>query len=92
MTHDQEPAERIRQLIGSNPQLTGKEVFGGLAFLIQGNMAVAASSGGGAMVRVDPAQSDPGGFGGAEGRGGLYLDGERSLWSVAAAGERRHTS
>jgi hypothetical protein len=33
-------------------------MFGGLAFLIQGNMAIAASSGGGAMVRVDPAQSD----------------------------------
>jgi hypothetical protein len=33
-------------------------MFGGLAFLIRGNMAIAASSQGGAIVRVDPAQSD----------------------------------
>ena len=49
---------RIRQLIGSDPDLTEKKMFGGLAFLIQGNMAIAASGQGGAMVRVDPAQSD----------------------------------
>jgi TfoX/Sxy family transcriptional regulator of competence genes len=58
MAYDQELAERIRQLIGSDPELTEKKMFGGLAFLIQGNMAIAASSGGGAMVRVDAAQSD----------------------------------
>jgi hypothetical protein len=38
--------------------LTEKKMFGGFAFLIRGNMAIAASSKGGAMVRVDPAQSD----------------------------------
>ena len=48
----------IRQLIGSDLELTEKKMFGGLAFLIRGNMAIAASSEGGAMVRVDPAQSD----------------------------------
>ncbi len=58
MAYDQELAGRIRQLIGSDPELTEKKMFGGLAFLIQGNMAIAASSRGGAMVRVDPAQSD----------------------------------
>jgi hypothetical protein len=58
MAYDQELAGRIRQLIGSDPELTEKKMFGGLAFLIQGYMAIAASSGGGAMVRVDPAQSD----------------------------------
>jgi hypothetical protein len=58
MAHDQELAERIRRLIGSDPDLTEKKMFGGLAFLIRGNMAIAASSQGGAMVRVDPAQSD----------------------------------
>ena len=47
-----------KQLIGSDPELTEKKMFGGLAFLIRGNMAIAASSEGGAMVRVDPAQSD----------------------------------
>jgi hypothetical protein len=58
MAYDQELAERIRQLIGSDPELTEKKMFGGLAFLIRGNMAIAASNQGGAMVRVDPAQSD----------------------------------
>jgi TfoX/Sxy family transcriptional regulator of competence genes len=58
MAYDEELAGRIRQLIGSDPELTEKKMFGGLAFLIRGNMAIAASSEGGAMVRVDPAQSD----------------------------------
>jgi TfoX N-terminal domain len=58
MAYDQELAGRIRQLIGSDPELTEKKMFGGLAFLICGNMAIAASSEGGAMVRVDPTQSD----------------------------------
>jgi TfoX/Sxy family transcriptional regulator of competence genes len=58
MPYEQELAGRIRQLIGSDPELTEKKMFGGLAFLIRGNMAIAASSQGGAMVRVDPAQSD----------------------------------
>jgi len=58
MAYDEELAGRIRQLIGSDPELTEKKMFGGLAFLIRGNMAIAASGEGGAMVRVDPAQSD----------------------------------
>ena len=58
MAYDEQLAGRIRQLIGSEPELTEKKMFGGLAFLIRGNMAIAASSQGGAMVRVDPAQSD----------------------------------
>lgn len=58
MAYDQELAGRIRQLIGDDPDLTEKAMFGGLAFLIRGNMAIAASNEGGALVRVDPAQSD----------------------------------
>ena len=58
MAFDEELAGRIRQLIGGDPELTEKKMFGGLAFMIRGNMAIAASSQGGAMVRVDPAQSD----------------------------------
>jgi hypothetical protein len=58
MAYDQKLAGRIRQLIGSDPELTEKKMFGGLAFLIRGNMAIAASGQGGAMVRVDPAHSD----------------------------------
>ncbi len=57
MAYDEELAGRIRQLIGSDPELTEKKMFGGLAFLIRGNMAIAASGEGGAMVRVDPAES-----------------------------------
>jgi TfoX N-terminal domain len=58
MAYDQDLAERIRRLIGPDPDLTEQKMFGGLAFLICGNMAIAAASQGGAMVRVDPAQSD----------------------------------
>jgi hypothetical protein len=58
MGYDQELADRIRRLIGSDPDLTEKKMFGGLAFLIAGHMAISASGQGGAMVRVDPGQSD----------------------------------
>ena len=58
MAYDQDLAARIRRLIGDAPGLTEKKMFGGLAFLIGGNMAIAASSQGGAMVRVDPQQCD----------------------------------
>ena len=58
MAYDQGIAERIRRLVYGDPDLTEKKMFGGLAFLIGGNMAVAASGQGGVMVRVDPAQSD----------------------------------
>jgi hypothetical protein len=44
VAYDQELAGRIRQLIGNDPELTEKKLFGGLAFLIRGNMAIAASS------------------------------------------------
>lgn len=62
MAYDLELAERIRSLIsddlGLAAQLTEKRMFGGLAFLISGHMAIAASGQGGAMIRVDPQQSD----------------------------------
>jgi len=57
VAYDHELAERIRRFIGSDPDLTEMKMFGGLAFLIAGNMAIAASGQGGAMVRVDPQQS-----------------------------------
>jgi TfoX/Sxy family transcriptional regulator of competence genes len=57
MAYDEELAERIRKLIVGEPTLTEKKMFGGLAFLIGGNMAVAASGQGGILVRVDPASS-----------------------------------
>jgi hypothetical protein len=58
MAYDEQLAERIRALVAGEPGLTEKKMFGGLAFLIGGNMAVAASGQGGVMVRVDPEQSD----------------------------------
>ena len=58
MTYDEELADRIRGLLGGGADLTEKKMFGGLAFLIGGNMAVAASGQGGMLVRVDPAQSE----------------------------------
>jgi TfoX N-terminal domain len=58
MPYDEELAARIREIIVGEPALSEKRMFGGLAFLIGGNMAVAASGHGGLMVRVDRAESD----------------------------------
>ena len=57
MAYDEELAERIRQLVADEAGVTEQKMFGGLAFLVGGNMAVAASGQGGLMVRVDPAES-----------------------------------
>jgi TfoX N-terminal domain len=57
MAYDEVLAERIRELVEDEPGLTEQKMFGGLAFLIGGNMAVAASGQGGVLVRVDPAES-----------------------------------
>ena len=58
MAYDEELAERIRRLLGSRTDVTEKKMFGGLAFLIGGNMAVGASGQGGLLVRADPAETD----------------------------------
>jgi TfoX/Sxy family transcriptional regulator of competence genes len=58
MAYDEDLANRIRELVAAEPDLTEKKMFGGLAFLIGGNMAIAASGQGGVLVRVDPAKSD----------------------------------
>ena len=58
MAYDEDLANRIRELVGGEADLTERKMFGGLAFLIGGNMAVAASGQGGVLVRVDPAQSE----------------------------------
>ena len=57
MTVDVDLAARIRELIETEPDLTEKKMFGGLAFLVGGNMAIAASGQGGILVRADPADS-----------------------------------
>ena len=59
MAYDEELADRIRDLLGpALPEMSEKKMFGGLAFLTAGNMAVAVGPKGGLMVRVDPAEAD----------------------------------
>ena len=58
MAYDDELANRIRELTAGESGVTEKKMFGGLAFLIGGNMAVAASGQGGLMVRCDPAETE----------------------------------
>ncbi|MGH9022893.1 MAG: TfoX/Sxy family protein [Acidimicrobiia bacterium] len=57
MGHDEDLADRIRELIGPHPGVSERRMFGGLAFLVGGHMAVTASRQGGLMIRVDPADS-----------------------------------
>jgi TfoX/Sxy family transcriptional regulator of competence genes len=58
MAYDEDLAERIRELVATEPGVTEKAMFGGLAFLIGGNMSVSASGQGGLLVRVDPEETD----------------------------------
>jgi TfoX/Sxy family transcriptional regulator of competence genes len=57
MAYDEDLANRIREIVQDEPGLTEKRMFGGLAFLINGNMAVSASGQGGLLLRVDPADT-----------------------------------
>ena len=54
VAYDEDLANRIRELIAGGPDVTERRMFGGLAFLVGGNLSVAASGRGGLMVRVDP--------------------------------------
>jgi TfoX/Sxy family transcriptional regulator of competence genes len=58
VAYDEELAGRIRELVAGEPGLTEKKMFGGIGFLIGGNMSVSASGQGGLLVRVDPEESD----------------------------------
>ena len=58
MAYDEYLADHIRALLEDETRLTEQKMFGGLAFLVQGNMAVAVSGQGGLLVRADPATSD----------------------------------
>jgi TfoX/Sxy family transcriptional regulator of competence genes len=58
MAYDEDLANRIRELLGSERGVEEKRMFGGLAFLINGNMSVAASGQGGLLVRVLPDDTD----------------------------------
>lgn len=52
MAYDEDLANRIRELLGGQPGVDEKRMFGGLAFLVHGNMSVAVSGQGGLLVRV----------------------------------------
>jgi TfoX/Sxy family transcriptional regulator of competence genes len=58
VAYDEDLADRIRELVDGREKLSEQRMFGGLAFLIGGHMAVAASGQGGLLVRVDPAQGE----------------------------------
>jgi hypothetical protein len=58
MAYDEELAERIRGVVQDEPGLSEMRMFGGLAFLVHGNMAVGASSRGGLLLRIDPAMTE----------------------------------
>jgi hypothetical protein len=58
MAYDEELAARIREAVRGEPGVTEKAMFGGLAFLVGGHLAVSASGQGGMLLRCDPAQTE----------------------------------
>lgn len=58
MAYDVEMADRLREILSGEPEVVEKSMFGGLAFMVAGRMAVAASSQGGLLLRVDPAEAE----------------------------------
>ena len=58
MAYDEELADQLRELASGVPGISERKMFGGLAFLVHGNMAVAASGSGGLLLRVPPERTD----------------------------------
>ncbi len=58
MAYDEDLANRLRELLADEDAISEKKMFGGLAFLLDGNMSVSASHNGGLLVRIDPADTD----------------------------------
>ena len=58
MAYDEVLADRLRECLQAQAGVTEKAMFGGLAFLVNGNMAVSASGQGGLLLRVDPSQTE----------------------------------
>jgi TfoX/Sxy family transcriptional regulator of competence genes len=58
VAYDEELANRIRELVADQPDVSEKRMFGGLAFLVGGNMSVSASGQGGLLLRCDPVETD----------------------------------
>jgi TfoX/Sxy family transcriptional regulator of competence genes len=57
VAYDEHLADRVRELVGGRRGVSEKRMFGGLAFLVDGKMAVAVSREGGLLLRVDPAET-----------------------------------
>jgi TfoX/Sxy family transcriptional regulator of competence genes len=85
VAYDEDLANRIRELIASEPDVTEETMFGGLVFLVGGKMSVAAGGQGSLVVRVDPEETDvllakphahPFEMGGRELQGRLRIDAE----------------
>lgn len=85
MAYDVELAARVREMFAAGPPVLEKKMFGGLAFLVDGKIAVAASSAGGLLVRVGAARAEqlvsttaaePMEMGGRTMRGWVHVDGE----------------
>jgi TfoX/Sxy family transcriptional regulator of competence genes len=58
MAYDGHLADRVREIVSASGEFSERKMFGGLAFMVGGHMAVAVSREGGIMVRVDPAETD----------------------------------
>jgi TfoX/Sxy family transcriptional regulator of competence genes len=58
MAYDEDLANRLRELLAEHDAITERKLFGGLAFLLHGNMSVSASGRGGLLARIDPAATD----------------------------------
>jgi TfoX/Sxy family transcriptional regulator of competence genes len=84
MAYDERLAEELRERLASiDSEVTEKRMFGGLAFMVDGNLAIAASRRGGLLVRTDPAEAEetealPGvgamEMGGRQMRGWFFVD------------------
>ncbi len=57
VAYDEELADRLRKVLAGERRISERRMFGGLAFLVNGNMAIAASGQGGLLVRVHPADT-----------------------------------
>jgi TfoX/Sxy family transcriptional regulator of competence genes len=58
MAYDEDLADRLRELLADENGITEKKLFGGLAFLLHGNMSVSASRTGGLLVRIEPSDTE----------------------------------
>src|SRR4051812_11941001 len=58
MAYDEDLANRLRELLASEDAVIERKMFGGLAFLLNGNMSVSASRNGGLLARIDPAETE----------------------------------